>query len=202
MSAAIAVAERHGLAAVTMRRVADELDTGAASLYRHIHTRDDLLDLMIDQALRDYRPPEISGSPSDDVVADLMQRLQFIRRHPWLTEAIETRPGLGPELIRLTEHSLERLAGHPAAAPAKLEAVTVLAGMVYAQARHERQGGALDPEVAEAQVELLQRAAADGTHPHLAEALRQPPPGPAESSDARFARVLRRTLEGLLPTGE
>lgn len=202
VSAAVAVAERDGLAAVTMRRVAGELGTGAASLYRHLDTRDDLLDLMIDEILREYRPPEVTGDPGADLVADLMQRLRFIRRHPWLTEAIESRPGLGPALIRLLELGLERLAGHPAPAPAKLEAVTVLSGMVYTQARHERQGGALDPDVAAAQVELLRRAAADGDHPHLAEALRRPPSAPTEPADAHFARVLRRTLDGLLSTDE
>src|ERR1700733_1336935 len=47
-AAAIAIADREGLDAVSMRRVAAELGTGAASLYRYLDTREDLLDLMID----------------------------------------------------------------------------------------------------------------------------------------------------------
>jgi AcrR family transcriptional regulator len=200
VSAAIRLAEDDGLAAVTMRRVAAQLGTGAASLYRHLDTRDDLLDLMIDHVLQSYRPPPRTGDPYDDVVADLLQRLQLIRAHAWLCDALEDRPTLSPERIRLIELSLERLTGHPAPGPTKIEALTVLGGMLTVQARHERADQALDPEVAQAQIELLQRAAADGNHPHLTTALAEPPPAASETSDERFARVLRLTLLGLLPS--
>jgi AcrR family transcriptional regulator len=197
-AAAVSVAESDGLAAVTMRRVAGELGTGAASLYRHLDTRDDLIDLMIDRAFAQYEPAAISGDPVEDVVVDLMQRLRFTRGHPWLVEALDLRANLSPERIRLIELSLERLAGHPAPGPAKLEALGVLAGMVHTQARHERDGGALDPQLAQAQIELLHRLASDGAHPHLAGTLRVPPRAADESPDDRFARTLRRTLSGLL----
>jgi hypothetical protein len=71
--------------------------------------------------------------------------------------------------------------------------------MLSIQARHERDGRTLDPKIAQAQIELLRQAARDGSHPHLATAFREPPPASDESSDQRFARVLRRVLEGLLP---
>jgi AcrR family transcriptional regulator len=197
VAAAITVAARDGLAAVTMRRVAGELDTGAASLYRHLDTRDDLVDLMIDDVLGRYRPPAITGDPHDDVVTDLMARLRFVREHGWLVDAIEASPRISPARIRLIELSLERLAAHPATPSVKLEAIGVLAGMIDTQARHERAGGALDPELARDQMALLHRVAGDGAHPHLADALGEAPT--PEPPDDRFARVLRRTLEGLLP---
>ena len=40
-----------------MRRVAAELGTGAASLYRYVETRDDLLDLMTDADRAEYALP-------------------------------------------------------------------------------------------------------------------------------------------------
>ena len=199
VAAAIRVAERDGLPAVTMRQVAAELGTGAASLYRHLNTRDDLLDLMIDHILHGYRPPPPTGAPYDDVVADLLQRLHYIRAHPWLIDAMESRPALSPERIRLIELGLARLAGHPAPGPAKIEALTALAGILTTQARHERAPQTLNPEAERAQIELLQHAAADGNHPHLATALAQPPPAPPETPDERFARILHQTLTGLLP---
>lgn len=182
-----------------MRRLGNELGTGAASAYRHLGSRDDLVELMIDHVLKGYLPPEPTGDPYDDVVADMVARLQFMRAHLWLVDALDHGSTLSPERIRLIEISLSRLAGHPAAGPTKLEALTVLAGMLSIQARHERAGHTLAPEIAEAQIQLLYRAAGDGEHPHLAAALSQPPPAPDEPPDQRFARVLRRTLEGLLP---
>jgi AcrR family transcriptional regulator len=199
VASAVAIAERDGLAGVTMRRLADELGTGAASAYRHLGSRNDLVDLMIDHALSGYEPPEPIGDPYDDVVADVVQRLRFTRKHPWLVEALDSSPGLSPQRIRLIEMSLERLADHPASGSAKLEALTVLTGLLSIQARHERAGHTLEPEVARRQIDLLHRAAGDGAHPHLASAMSQPAPERDESPDERFARVLRRTLEGLLP---
>lgn len=199
VAAAITVAEADGLAAVTMRRVASQLGSGTASLYRHLRTRDDLLDLMIDQVLQRYQPPAITGEAIADVVAELMNRLRFVRSHPWLIEAIDARPGLSPERIRLIELGLERLASHPGSGPAKMEALTVLTGMLHLQAGYERDGQAMDPQVVQTQIKLLHRAARDGAHPHLAHALSQDAAPTADEGDDRFAQVLTRILRGLLP---
>ena len=67
-----------------MRRVAAELGTGAASLYRYVDTRDDLIDLMIDSTGAEY----IFTAPTGDWLADLLevaeQARTIMRRHPWL----------------------------------------------------------------------------------------------------------------------
>lgn len=198
VAAAIAIAESDGLGAVTMRRLADELGTGPASAYRHLGSRTDLVNLMIDQVLAAYEAPTPTGDPYDDVVDDFVQRLQFTRDHEWLIEAIDESAALSPQRIRLIEISLERMADLPVAGPRKIEALTVAAGMLSIQARHERDGRTLDPATAQAQLLLLQNAAGDGNHPHLAAAFQQPAPEPKESPNEQFARVLRRTLEGLL----
>jgi AcrR family transcriptional regulator len=51
VEAALEIAEADGLDAVTMRRVATHLDTGASALYVYIRSRDDLLDAMFDHAM-------------------------------------------------------------------------------------------------------------------------------------------------------
>ena len=53
VDAALAVAKTEGLAAVTMRRVAAELDTGPASLYVYVRNRDELLHAMLDRVAAD-----------------------------------------------------------------------------------------------------------------------------------------------------
>ena len=50
VAAALAVADAEGLAAVSMRRVAADLGSGTATLYRYITNRDELVDLMVDAA--------------------------------------------------------------------------------------------------------------------------------------------------------
>src|SRR6516164_2679231 len=125
-AAALAIADRDGLDAVSMRRVAADLGTGAASLYRYLQTRDDLLDLMIDAAGAEYA----FTAPTGDWLTDLLdigeQARAIMRRHPWLPPLLTTRPVLGPNGLVLLEHGLEALAPHPAATAAKLEALALL----------------------------------------------------------------------------
>ena len=56
--AAVRLLDTEGLDAFSMRRVADELGTGAASLYWHVGSKDGLLDLVMDQVIGEQRVPE------------------------------------------------------------------------------------------------------------------------------------------------
>ncbi|MFB6610442.1 TetR/AcrR family transcriptional regulator [Agromyces sp. NPDC056379] len=58
-SAAIALIERDGLSALTMRRLASELDCAPMSLYTHVRSRDDLIDAIVDHLIEhlDLRQP-------------------------------------------------------------------------------------------------------------------------------------------------
>ncbi|WP_040732787.1 TetR/AcrR family transcriptional regulator [Nocardia tenerifensis] len=51
------ILDREGLVALTMRRVAQELDTGAASLYVYVANRDDLMAAMLDHVLGTLAEP-------------------------------------------------------------------------------------------------------------------------------------------------
>ena len=116
-AAAVAIADREGLDAVSMRRVATELGTGAASLYRYVDNREDLLDLMIDATGSEY----VFAAPTGDWLADLLdigdQARAIMRRHPWLPSLLIARSVLGPNGLVLLEHVLKALAPHPASRP-------------------------------------------------------------------------------------
>jgi AcrR family transcriptional regulator len=51
VDAALRVVDAEGTDAATMRRVAQELNTGAASLYAHVEGKDELLDLVFDRVI-------------------------------------------------------------------------------------------------------------------------------------------------------
>jgi len=137
---------------------------------------------------------------SADVVAEHLHRLGYLRSRPWLVDVLVERPPAGPAAIRLLEHTLEQLRGHPAPGWAKLEAVGVLTGMLATYLRSERQaGGVLDPEFTRGRFEMFARAAGDGTHPRLAEVLADVAATGTGSADDQLARVLGLVLDGLLP---
>ena len=201
-AAAVTIADREGLDAVSMRRVAAGLGTGAASLYRYVDTRDDLLDLMIDATGAEY----VFTAPTGDWLADLLdigeQGRAIMRRHPWLPSLLITRPVLGPHGLALLEHVLEALAPHPATTAAKLEAFAILNAATALFVNNELTGGSARQQRNAA---YLHHALTTGRRPRLAELLTPTPPpqtsppsaaapGPAD----RYRDILARVLTGLL----
>jgi hypothetical protein len=63
-----------------MRRVATEIGTGAASLYRYVEARDDLVDLMTDATASEYE----LAPPTGDWLGDLVALGEPIRSTPSL----------------------------------------------------------------------------------------------------------------------
>jgi AcrR family transcriptional regulator len=194
-AAATAIADRDGLAAVSMRRVAAELSTGAATLYRYLNNRDDLLDLMMDATAAEYR----LAPPTGDWLADLVevgrQGREIMRRHPWLPGLVATRATLGPHSVDLLEHVLAVLADHPADGTAKMEAFAALSAVtaLYTQAEL---AGRVAPEAQARQVAYLAHVAAAGRHPRIAALLAGAAPA-ADTTD-RFPRALAAVLAGVL----
>lgn len=192
-AAAVELADREGLAAVSMRRVAAELGTGAASLYRYVATRDDLLDLMTDSTAGEYDLPAPSGAWQADLLAVARQARQIMRRHPWLPTMVMGRPTLGPHGVDLLEHVLDVLADHPADATAKLEAFALLNGLTALFVHNET--AAADTGAAR-RSGYLRHVAAAGNHPRITALLTAAPP--VGDPHDRFETVLVRALTGVL----
>ena len=189
--AAIHAADRDGLAALTMRSVAAQLGTGGGSLYRHVASREELIDLMVDHVAGEYLLDEPSGRWLDDLVALAVQGLQIHLRHPWLTEVVGA-PIVGPNGLRVSEHVMTLLDEHPANDGQKLVAYAVMNALITSFARAIR--SAPDPARTEAQAAYLAHVLARGEHPHLA-AL---DPSTARQPDDVFPEAIRRVLRGLL----
>lgn len=109
--ATLAVIERDGLERVSMRRVALELDTGPASLYRHVASRDELLVIVAD---------ELIGTLSLDAVPpgeDWRRRTEDYARQfrsalvasPALRQLVTHAQLLGPNALRARETALADL---------------------------------------------------------------------------------------------
>ncbi|TDE90026.1 TetR/AcrR family transcriptional regulator [Occultella glacieicola] len=110
VAVAIAIADEGGLAAVSMRRVATELGVDPMSLYRHVGTKDGLLELMTDAVVSDIEPV---ATPSGDWVVDARALMLSARRtmlaHPWTAGAIKDRREPTPATLRHLNALLEIL---------------------------------------------------------------------------------------------
>ncbi|WLW55773.1 TetR/AcrR family transcriptional regulator C-terminal domain-containing protein [Streptomyces sp. YU58] len=113
--AAIRLADREGLNALTMRRLAADLEVGPMSLYRYIPDKEELLRLMADVAFGEEAPPE-PGPPGWRAKLELSARLQWraYRRHPWLPTIMHNslvRPPAVFSGIRMVDWELRALDG-------------------------------------------------------------------------------------------
>ncbi|MGW3342230.1 TetR/AcrR family transcriptional regulator [Nonomuraea rubra] len=58
---AVALLDEEGVGRLTMRRLAERLDTGSTTLYWHVKTKDDVLDLAMDEVFREVRLDDLAG---------------------------------------------------------------------------------------------------------------------------------------------
>ena len=95
----IAIADREGLEAVTMRRVAQELGVVPMTLYTYVPDKATLLELMLDRLY--LAMPRAAGPerPWRERLAAVAEEKPVYAEHPWAAELPAARPPLGPGLI-------------------------------------------------------------------------------------------------------
>jgi len=194
---ALEIADRDGLDAVSMRRVAAEIGMGAASLYRYVETREDLLDLMTDATAGEYDLAAPSGDWLGDLVAVGEEGRAILRRHRWLAGLVMTRPVIGPNGLVLLQHVLTVLERHAAGLAAKMEAFAMLNGVTAAFVLQEQAESGLEAR----NLALLQQALTSGDYPRLAELVSQSAQSslePQAPSTDRYPDIMARILTGLL----
>jgi AcrR family transcriptional regulator len=113
VDAAIALADAEGLAAASMTRVAKALGVGTMTLYTYVPSKEELLDLMVDQVLGERELPG-PGEPRpadwrDQVEVYSEQTRAMFRRHRWLAQISTIRPPVGPGMLAGREYLLSAL---------------------------------------------------------------------------------------------
>ncbi|MEU7043994.1 TetR/AcrR family transcriptional regulator C-terminal domain-containing protein [Streptomyces varsoviensis] len=103
-AAALAVLEREGMAAVTLRRLAKELQTGPASLYAYVRTVQELHALVLDRVLADVDlHPGLDGDPRARLKAVCTSYLHVLLRHDGLAGLAAGVLPYGENAIALTD---------------------------------------------------------------------------------------------------
>jgi AcrR family transcriptional regulator len=95
--AAVDVADEDGFDSLTMRNLAEELNTAPMSLYRHVRNKEDLLDGMIDIVFSEIRDPAIGGDWKKELRRRGISAREALLRHRWAIGRMEGRMNPGPE---------------------------------------------------------------------------------------------------------
>jgi len=212
VAAATALADREGIDALSMRRVAADLGVGTMSLYRYVPGKAELLALMLDRvsdpvecaagvAPASAAPAaEISGWR--DVLAMVARgTYRMYLRHPWLIQVNWTRPVMGPNSLAGIELFMRGLSGLPLTDQERVSLLITLDGFVTGVARQQVQHAALagetgmtDEEFWSHQAPVLAKAMESGAYPAMA-ALSEDAFG--LGWDATFEFGLARLLDGV-----
>jgi AcrR family transcriptional regulator len=109
LRAAVDLADRDGLAALTMRRLGQELGVEAMSLYNHVRNKDDLLDGITDQVLGDIDVPEAGTDWRTAMRHRALSAHEVLLAHPWAPMLVMSRFNIGPGMTRYLDATLGRL---------------------------------------------------------------------------------------------
>ncbi|WP_290060051.1 TetR/AcrR family transcriptional regulator [Amycolatopsis solani] len=104
LRAAVALADEHGLPAVTMRRLADELGAEAMSLYYHVAKKEDVLDGIVDVVAQEINEAVAALEPGPDWKRTARRRILAARevflRHRWAPALFGTRSSTSVAVLK------------------------------------------------------------------------------------------------------
>jgi AcrR family transcriptional regulator len=194
--AAIGLADAEGLDAITIRRVAAELNARPMSLYSFMDRKEDLIELMVDEILGEMVLDQLPEDWSAALHAIAAQTRAVGHRHPWLIAAIMQRPALGPNAVRHAEQSMSAIAQLGLAreqARALLIAVDAFTmgfgGLELAGHTMRQRDGLTESQWAASTGAYLSDLSRAGRAPHLAQFAEQP-------ADDAFTAGLNWLLSG------
>ncbi|MBX2802351.1 MAG: TetR/AcrR family transcriptional regulator C-terminal domain-containing protein [Myxococcales bacterium] len=166
MNAALALADEDGLAALSMRSVARRLGVEAMSLYRHVRSKDDLLDAVHDAVIA--RVPVAASGPWPDEVRRLATAFRDVLfAHPAVVPLVATRAAQTPRALAVLESGVSMLLRHGFDEVTAVAAFQTVFYFVVGHASfHLAQGGADDEWVGrefEEGLRILIAGMADGS---------------------------------------
>ena len=195
--AAVALADRGGVGALSMRKLAQELGVEAMSLYHHVANKDDILDGIVDVVFGEIELPTGEAGWEAAMRRRSVSAREALRRHPWATGLMESRRTPGPANIRHHDAVLGVLRN--AGFPVELAAHTysLLDSYIYGFALQEASLPFHTPEeTAEVAQEIMSVFPADD-YPHLAEIATEHVLQPGYDYGDEFLYGLDLILDGL-----
>lgn len=104
VAAARKILQAEGIDALSMRRVAADLGTGAASLYAHVANKDELLELLLDEVVGEIPLPEPDPARWQEQIREIWTDSHAaLARNGDIARVALGRIPLGPNALRIAE---------------------------------------------------------------------------------------------------
>jgi AcrR family transcriptional regulator len=206
---AITMLDAEGIDALSMRKLGAALNAGATSLYRHVATKDELMELAVDEVVAEIKVPPADSPDSPDspdwraAAAETARSFRATAlRHPWVASVLGQAglAYLGPNLMSLSERlaALFTTAGFPDPGGAIDVVLSYVIGMSTTETAWlttVARSGETEAAFLARLMPAAQQAAAG--YDHLSESYAAPLSDPAKVRDTKFANGLEVILDGL-----
>jgi AcrR family transcriptional regulator len=204
VEAAIAIADKEGLEAVSLRNVAAALDAGPMRLYGYVASKEELLELMVDEVYGEIVAEGAIRRPWRTALRTVAHRTrQAAHAHPWFVGLLSGRHAVGPNALTHLEASLAAVSGgtgfegidEALLAVKTLNAYVV--GAIQAEAgekRAEAESGMDEEAWQKAHWPTLERVLATGDFPTIARVVRD---AKHPKPEAAFDQGLEVVLDGI-----
>jgi AcrR family transcriptional regulator len=138
LHAAVKMADGKGLIGVSMRKLAEELEAGAMSLYHYFPNKDALLDEMVDAIFARIETPSTDEDWKSALRTRAISTRAALTRHPWALDVMESRttPGMANLLLHNAVVACLRNAGF--SIPDAVHAYSVQDAYIYGFALQEK----------------------------------------------------------------
>jgi AcrR family transcriptional regulator len=158
LRAAIALADRDGIEALSMRKLGQELGVDAMAMYRHVRSKDDMLDGVVELIVGEFERPPAGENWKATLRQHAMAARRVMLKHPWARRVLEERGTSGPASLAHIEAVLATMLGAGFSMEVAHHALHVMDSRIFGfnQALFEDSGPAdLSPEAEAAIVRAL-----------------------------------------------
>src|ERR671910_3550309 len=135
---AVQLADRWGLEALTMRKLADELGVGVMSLYYYVPNKDKLIEGMVELVFSEIQLPPNDVDWKAAMRLRAVSTREALNRHRWAVGLMESNPLPGPQSFRVHNAVLGCLREAGFSIELTIQAYSVLDAYIYGFALQEK----------------------------------------------------------------
>jgi AcrR family transcriptional regulator len=131
LSAALGQADRGGLEALTIRGLAEVLRVAPMALYRHVSSKDDLVDGLVDLVFAEVELPPSGADWRRAMRRRAVSLREVLSRHRWAVGLMESRRNPGPANLRHHDAMIGSLTGAGFSTAMAAHAYSLIDSYVY-----------------------------------------------------------------------
>lgn len=202
LQAALVLADRGGIEALSMRRLGEKLQVEAMSLYNHVADKDDILDGIVDLVFGEIAVPSRQAGWKAALRRRAISAHEALLRHPWATSLMQSRTKPGPATLRHHNAVLGNLRDAGFSVDMAAHAFSVMDGYIYGFALQQINLPSRTSEESAELAENILRQLPAGDYPYLAEMITEHAlkPGYDYAKEFEFGLdLILNSLESLLP---